>query len=122
MAGIIQENFCRSRMTVFCNFKHHIKLTERSLGQTTVIWFLLYFIQHEQNRGSQPSTPVSLSKPDSDSIGQARRGSRGKIQDDEEIPLTHKTGTVGIVALAIRNKNGQKKETEFKVKSKSHLK
>ena len=79
----------------------------------------MYFIQHDQKRGSQPSTPVSLSKPDSDSISQARRGSRGKIQDDEEIPLTHKTGTVGIVALAIRNKNGQKKETEFKVKCKS---
>ena len=44
------------------------------------------------------------------------------MQDDEEIPLTHKTGTVGIVALAIRNKNGQKKETEFKVKCKSYLK
>ena len=25
MAGIIQENFCHSRMTVFGNFKHHIK-------------------------------------------------------------------------------------------------
>lgn len=35
---------------------------------------------------------------------------------DEDVPLTHKTGTVGIVALAIRNKNENKKETEFKVK------
>lgn len=35
---------------------------------------------------------------------------------DDDVPLTHKTGTVGIVALAIRNRNEMKKETEFKVK------
>ena len=31
------------------------------------------------------------------------------------MPLTHKTGTVGIVALALRNRNEKKKEAEFKV-------
>lgn len=33
------------------------------------------------------------------------------------MPLTHKTGTVGIVALALRNRNENKKEAEFKVRN-----
>lgn len=45
-----------------------------------------------------------------------RRGSRVRSSIDEDVPLTHKTGTVGIVALAIRNKNETKKEREFKVR------
>ena len=45
-----------------------------------------------------------------------RRGSRVRASIDEDVPLTHKTGTVGIVALAIRNKNETKKEREFKVR------
>ena len=43
-----------------------------------------------------------------------RRSSVHSLLDDEAVPLTHKTGTVGIVALALRNKNEKKKETEFK--------
>ncbi len=44
-----------------------------------------------------------------------RRGSNVYSSIDDDVPLTHKTGTVGIVALAIRNKNETKKEREFKV-------
>ena len=69
-----------------------------------------------QNSGSQ-STPVSLRKADADPKNQERRGSYVPSPAYENVPLTHKTGTVGIVALAIRNKNENKKETEFKVKS-----
>ena len=67
------------------------------------------------NSGSQ-SKRVSLIKADADPKGGERRGSsvyHASIDDD--VPLTHETGTVGIVALAIRNKNETKKETEFKV-------
>lgn len=64
--------------------------------------------------GSQ-YTSVYIKKVDADSKNQERRGSY--VQPlTEDVPLTHKTGTVGIVALAIRNKNEKKKETEFKVK------
>lgn len=72
----------------------------------------LNFIQ-SQNSGSH-STPVSLRKADADPKNQDRRGSYVHSLNDEDVPLTHKTGTVGIVALAIRNRNEKKKETEFK--------
>ena len=65
--------------------------------------------------GSQYSS-VYIKKLDADPKNQERRGSNVQLLTDEDVPLTHKTGTVGIVALAIRNKNENKKETEFKVK------
>ena len=65
--------------------------------------------------GSQYSS-VYIKKLDADPKNQERRGSNVQPLTDEDVPLTHKTGTVGIVALAIRNKNENKKETEFKVK------
>ena len=71
------------------------------------------FIQ-SQNSGSQ-SNSASLIKPDASPKGGDRRGSRVSSSVDEGVPLTYKTGTVGIVALAIRNKNEMKKEREFKV-------
>lgn len=67
------------------------------------------------NSGSQ-SKRVSLIKSDADPKGGERRGSYVYYASiDDDVPLTHKTGTVGIVALAIRNKNETKKQTEFKV-------
>ncbi|XP_029193481.2 uncharacterized protein LOC114959565 isoform X1 [Acropora millepora] len=63
--------------------------------------------------GSQYSS-VYIKKLDADPKNQERRGSNVQPLTDEDVPLTHKTGTVGIVALAIRNKNENKKETEFK--------
>ena len=71
------------------------------------------FIQG-QSSGSL-SNSASLIKPDASPKGGDRRGSRVSSSVDEDLPLTHKTGTVGIVALAIRNKNEMKKEREFKV-------
>ena len=65
--------------------------------------------------GSQ-YTSVYIKKVDADPKNQERGGSYVQPLTDEDVPLTHKTGTVGIVALAIRNKNEKKKETEFKVK------
>ncbi|XP_078351651.1 uncharacterized protein LOC144636335 [Oculina patagonica] len=65
-----------------------------------------------QNSASQPST-ASLMKADASPKG-GRRGSHVYSSIDDDVPLTHKTGTVGIVALAIRNKNETKKEREFK--------
>lgn len=71
------------------------------------------FIQNP-NSGSQPKG-ASLVKADADPKGGERRGSNIYSSIDDDVPLTHKTGTVGIVALAIRNKNETKKQREFKV-------
>lgn len=75
------------------------------------------FIQ-SQNSGSQSSS-ASLIKAGGDPKGGERRGSHIYSSVDDDVPLTHKTGTVGIVALAIRNKNETKKEREFKVSFKT---
>ena len=71
------------------------------------------FVQ-SPNSGSQPKG-ASLIKADADPKSGERRGSNVYSSIDDDVPLTHKTGTVGIVALAIRNKNETKKEREFKV-------
>ncbi|XP_068740581.1 uncharacterized protein [Montipora capricornis] len=59
-------------------------------------------------------TSVCTTKVYADPKNQDRRGSYIQPLADEDVALTHNTGTVGIVALAIRNKNESKKETEFK--------
>ncbi|KAL9986464.1 hypothetical protein ACROYT_G000618 [Oculina patagonica] len=68
-----------------------------------------------QGSGAKQSSPVALRQIDANLIDRGRRRSSAhSIIDDEDIPLTHKTGTVGIVALALRNRNEKKKEAEFK--------
>ncbi|XP_068693544.1 uncharacterized protein [Montipora foliosa] len=69
-----------------------------------------------QGRGSKPPSPAALQRINADPG--RRRSSAHSVIDDEDVPLTHKTGTVGIVALALRNKNERKKEAEFKNLSK----
>lgn len=74
------------------------------------------YLYQEQGRGSKRSSPATLRHSDAQFKDPGRRRSSAySTLDDEDIPLTHKTGTVGIVALAIRNRNEKKKETEFKV-------
>lgn len=73
----------------------------------------------EQGSGSKKSSPAGLRHIDAQFKDPGRRRSSAhSILDDEDVPLTHKTGTVGIVALAIRNRNEKKKEAEFKNLSK----
>jgi len=72
-----------------------------------------------QGDGSKQSSPAGLRHIDADLKDRGRRRSSAySIIDDEDIPLTHKTGTVGIVALALRNRNEKKKDAEFKNLSK----
>ncbi|XP_067057340.1 uncharacterized protein [Acropora muricata] len=72
-----------------------------------------------QENGSKPPSPASLKRIDADLRDRGRRRSSAySVIDDEDVPLTHKTGTVGIVALALRNRNEKKKEAEFKNLSK----
>ena len=69
-----------------------------------------------QGSGSKQSSPLALRHIDADLKDRGRRRSSAhSIIDEEDVPLTHKTGTVGIVALALRNRNEKKKEAEFKV-------
>ena len=76
------------------------------------------YLPQGQGSGSKQSSPGALRHIDADLKDRGRRRSSAhSILDDEDIPLTHKTGTVGIVALALRNRNEKKKEAEFKVRS-----
>lgn len=63
---------------------------------------------------TRPSSGTSLNNMDDEQLRERRRSSIHLLEDDAE-PLKHKTATVGIVGLALRNKNERKKETEFKV-------
>ena len=76
------------------------------------------FLYQGQGDGSKQSSPAGLRHiyAELKDCGR-RRSSAYSIIDDEDIPLTHKTGTVGIVALALRNRNEKKKEAEFKVRN-----
>ena len=74
-----------------------------------------FLVSQGQGDGSKQSSPAGLRHIDADRG--RRRSSAYSIIDDEDIPLTHKTGTVGIVALALRNRNAKKKEAEFKVRN-----
>ena len=74
------------------------------------------FIQSQDIQSGSKASPTSFTKTDVSPKGDERRGSRARSFVDEDVPLTHKTGTVGIVALAIRNKNETKKEREFKAR------
>ena len=75
------------------------------------------FPHKRQENGSKPPSPASLKRIDAHlRDGGRRRSSAYSVIDDEDVPLTHKTGTVGIVALALRNRNEKKKEAEFKVR------
>lgn len=75
------------------------------------------FPHKRQENGSKPPSPASLKRIDADLRDRGRRRSSAySVIDDEDVPLTHKTGTVGIVALALRNRNEKKKEAEFKVR------
>lgn len=75
------------------------------------------FLYQGQGDGSKQSSP-GLRHIEADLKDRGRRRSSAySIIDDEDIPLTHKTGTVGIVALALRNRNEKKKEAEFKVRN-----
>lgn len=75
---------------------------------------VIYLYQERSKR----SSPATLRHSDAQFKDPGRRRSSAySTLDDEDIPLTHKTGTVGIVALAIRNRNEKKKEAEFKVTS-----
>lgn len=75
-----------------------------------------------QGDGSKQSSPAGLRYIEADLKDRGRRRSSAySIIDDEDIPLTHKTGTVGIVALALRNRNEKKKEAEFKVITKLQI-
>lgn len=77
--------------------------------------FLVQIFIQSPNSGSKPRG-ASLIKADAGPKSEERRGSNVYYASiDDDVPLTHKTGTVGIVALAIRNKNETKKEREFKV-------
>lgn len=77
------------------------------------------FLYQGQGDGSKQSSPAGLRHIDADLKDRGRRRSSAySIIDDEDIPLTHKTGTVGIVALALRNRNEKKKDAEFKVRKK----
>mgnify|MGYP000217632340 CR=1 FL=1 len=82
----------------------------------------LYLFPHKrQENGSKPPSPASLKRIDADLRDRGRRRSSAySVIDDEDVPLTHKTGTVGIVALALRNRNEKKKEAEFKVRKKQN--
>ena len=61
-------------------------------------------------------TPAVLRHVDDKADFSRRRSSAFGLTDDGSSPLMHKTATVGIVALALRNKNERKKEAEFKVR------
>ena len=77
---------------------------------------MFFFLSQGQGSGSKQSSPLALRHIDADLKDRGRRRSSAhSIIDDEDVPLTHKTGTVGIVALALRNRNEKKKEAEFKV-------
>lgn len=79
------------------------------------------FPHKRQENGSKPPSPASLKRIDADLRDRGRRRSSAySVIDDEDVPLTHKTGTVGIVALALRNRNEKKKEAEFKVRTKQN--
>lgn len=81
------------------------------------------FPHKRQETGSKPPSPASLKRIDADLRDRGRRRSSAySVIDDEDVPLTHKTGTVGIVALALRNRNEKKKEAEFKVRKKTKTK
>ena len=74
------------------------------------------FCTQGQRNSSKPPSPVALKHIEADLKDRGRRrSSTPSIFDDGDVPLTHKTGTVGIVALALRNRNEKKKEAEFKV-------
>ncbi|KAK3717862.1 hypothetical protein QZH41_004279 [Actinostola sp. cb2023] len=65
---------------------------------------------------SRPSSGQSqlIKNAVDDELQRERRRSSISFLDDDAEPLKHKTATVGIVGLALRNKNEKKKETEFK--------
>lgn len=84
-----------------------------------VVTLYLYFLHKGQESGSKSPSPASLKRIDADLRDRGRRRSSAySVIDDEDVQLTHKTGTVGIVALALRNRNEKKKVAEFKVRGK----
>lgn len=88
--------------------------THHAISDISAVTVIILY--QEQGSGSKKSSPAGLRHIDAQFKDPGRRRSSAhSIFDDEDVPLTHKTGTVGIVALAIRNRNEKKKEAEFKV-------
>lgn len=105
-------------LNIFSIYQEHSSSRKLSLSEGFVTVIFLY---QGQGDGSKQSSPGGLRHIDADLKDRGRRRSSAhSIIDDEDIPLTHKTGTVGIVALALRNRNEKKKEAEFKVRNTLH--